>query len=113
MNARTINLVEQEQPLCIYCQERPGVTVDHVFARAWFGNAKPKVWMTVPACEECNKGRGDGAQRHMSADEEWLRTTIASEYNASKHPTAKGPIDSEIGFGVAGRSHCQIGTNPQ
>jgi hypothetical protein len=96
MSAGDDNTAESEQEFCIYCQERPAATVDHVFARAWFGTAKPKVWMTVPSCEECNQGRGDGEQRHMSADEEWLRTIIASEHNASKHPTAKRLIEGEI-----------------
>src|SRR5207249_2713461 len=42
-----------KNPRCIYCQTRPGTTVDHVFARAFFGSVQPGFSMKAPSCREC------------------------------------------------------------
>src|SRR4051812_1118694 len=43
--------------VCIYCQQRPGTTKDHVFPFAWYPTTTPaKVQRrTVPCCPECNQ----------------------------------------------------------
>lgn len=40
--------------LCVYCAERPSVTGDHVFARAFFTKASRDNLPQVPTCEPCN-----------------------------------------------------------
>jgi len=42
--------------ICIYCQERPGTTRDHVFPLAWYPTTTPATVQrrTVPCCPECN-----------------------------------------------------------
>jgi len=43
--------------VCVYCQEQPGTTRDHVFPFAWFPTTTPARIQkrTVPCCPECNK----------------------------------------------------------
>src|SRR3954467_8816744 len=43
--------------VCIYCQQRPGTTKEHVFPFAWYPTTTPaKVQRrTVPCCPECNQ----------------------------------------------------------
>jgi hypothetical protein len=89
--AKLINL-----GLCAYCNERPAVNAEHVVARGFFPKPRPGGLVKVPACRECNAGRGDGASRNMSDDEEYARTFMASEAGASRHPDAKALIDGEI-----------------
>src|SRR5687767_6921400 len=82
--------------LCIYCQERTADTVEHVVARCFFGTMPPRCAIKVPACRECNEGRGDGNQRHMTLDEEYVRTIFANEVNSADHPVAKQLLLNEI-----------------
>ena len=83
-------------PLCAYCQERPGVTVEHVVARCFFGSVPPKRAIKVPACRECNEGRGDGGQRPLTMDEEYVRTVLALEHRSSDHRVAANLLTNEI-----------------
>jgi hypothetical protein len=83
-----------KNPLCIYCQKRPGTTEDHAFARAFFGSKAPEFSMKVPSCPECNRGKGDGSDRDMSVDEEYVRTLFVA--GAQSHPTANRLIQEEI-----------------
>lgn len=83
-----------KNPICIYCQKRAGTTVDHVFGRCFFGSVMPEFSMKVPSCRECNSGKGDGSDRDMSADEEYVRTLFAAV--GSNHPAAARLILGEI-----------------
>ena len=83
-------------PLCIYCQDRPANTVEHVIARAFFGSMQPRRAIKVPACAECNGGRGDGGRRPLTMDEEYVRTVLASELNSSNHPVAAKLLTNEV-----------------
>lgn len=42
--------------MCVFCAERPAVTKDHVPPKGIFARPLPADLITVPACEECNKG---------------------------------------------------------
>lgn len=89
-----INYRFPKNPLCIYCQIRPGTTEDHVFSRAFFGAVQPEFAMKVPACRECNNGKGDGTNREMCKDEEYVRTIFTAA--GQQHPTAARLIKGEI-----------------
>jgi hypothetical protein len=91
-----------KNPLCVYCQKRPGTTVDHVFARAFFGTVMPEFSMKAPSCIECNQGKGDGSDLNMSADEEHVRTLFTAM--AQSHPTAKRLIQKEVRRSLARNS---------
>jgi len=41
---------------CVYCGTKPGSTNDHVPPDQMFPDPKPSNLITVPACDECNKG---------------------------------------------------------
>jgi hypothetical protein len=73
--------------VCVYCQDRPATTVDHVFAKGFFERPLPKM-LTVPVCDECNRGTGDGIARPMSMDEEYMRTALTMTEAAERHPVA-------------------------
>jgi hypothetical protein len=83
-------------PLCIYCQKRPAVEEEHVIAKGFFGTIPPKCYVKVPACKQCNSGRGDGQPRPMSMDEEYTRTVMANEERAAEHPVAAALLAGEI-----------------
>lgn len=85
----------EKNPLCIYCQQRPGDTEDHVFARSFFGQVQPEHAMKVPCCKECNQNCGDGEDRRMTLDEEWVRTIFAT-IGVGYHPAAARLLDNEI-----------------
>src|SRR5689334_9733821 len=82
--------------VCVYCQQRAADTVEHVVARCFFGSVPPKRAVKVPACRECNSGRGDGGIRPMTMDEEYVRTVLALEHRSSDHPVAMQLLSSEI-----------------
>src|SRR5262245_4067624 len=82
--------------ICIYCQARPAVNEEHVVAKCFFGGVAPKRYIKVPACRECNAGRGDGGDRPLSMDEEYVRTVMVMEKNASSHPVAAKLLKEEV-----------------
>lgn len=89
---QTANTVQ----LCIYCQQSEANSEEHVIARAFFGTMPPNRYVKVPACKECNEGRGDGGTRPMSQDEEYVRTVIAQEQRSARHPVAAKLLAEEI-----------------
>ena len=44
--------------------------------------------ITVPVCEDCNRGTGDGVDRPMSMDEEYMRTVLTMTEASERHPVA-------------------------
>lgn len=81
--------------LCIYCGIRPATDREHVFARGLF-RPVPNPPILVPACDECNKRRGDGGPRDMTLDEEYFRQTICSLDGSERNPVAAGLIDGAV-----------------
>lgn len=76
------NNLGRSVPLCVYCQERPGTTKDHVVPKAIYVPPYPSDLMTVPACEVCNndeKSKGD-------AD---LRDYLVLDKDGTTHPVAQ------------------------
>jgi len=47
----------KRKKLCHYCQERPGVTRDHIVPRARGGSNE--AWNIVPACVKCNSAKAN------------------------------------------------------
>ncbi|HZZ42704.1 MAG TPA: hypothetical protein VFE58_07180 [Tepidisphaeraceae bacterium] len=57
--------------------------------------------LTVPSCDMCNTGIGDGTKRPMSEDEEYMRTVMCmAASNAGPHPVVdaltQGPIIRQL-----------------
>ena len=47
-----------EEPYCVYCGLRPGITRDHVPPKSFFPKPRPSDLITIPACGSCNKDAG-------------------------------------------------------
>lgn len=45
--------------LCVYCAERPSVSVDHVFAKKFFLPSDRDGLPQVPACKQCNEEKSE------------------------------------------------------
>ena len=86
--------------LCSYCCQRLAVNREHVIARGFFPKPRPSGLPCVPACRECNAGRGDGEATDLSVDEEYVRTMMCAEVEASRHPDAMKLITNEIARSV-------------
>ena len=52
--------------------------------------------ITVPSCEECNSGKGDGIDRKMSLDEEYVRTVFCMSEPADRHPIAMKVLTESV-----------------
>jgi hypothetical protein len=81
--------------MCVYCNDRPAVDKEHVFARCLF-SPKPNPAITVPSCKECNAGKGDGIDRNMNLDEDYFRTFLCANKDCSDHPAAMELINGPI-----------------
>lgn len=44
--------------ICAYCNDRPGVTKDHIIPRALYQQRYPPNMLTARVCEECNQEKG-------------------------------------------------------
>jgi hypothetical protein len=82
--------------LCVYCSQRAAVNREHVIARGFFPKPRPGGLPSVPACRECNAGRGDGGTTDLSADEEYVRTVMSAEVGATRHPDAIKLMTNEV-----------------
>lgn len=86
---------ELPHPKCVYCQERDGLQVEHVVARAFFQPPLPVI-PKVPACRECNQLRGDGGARNMSDDEAYVRDRICMHIGTDDHPDARELLTTKV-----------------
>jgi hypothetical protein len=80
---------------CAYCLTRDVTTREHVVARAFFPTQPPDN-LTIPACEPCNSGTGDGFDRPMSQDEEYVRTVLAYHAGSWGHAAADELVRGKI-----------------
>lgn len=85
----------REAEPCVYCGTRPAEDREHVFAKAFF-NPRPNPTITVPACGECNKRRGDGGMRDMTLDEEYARTILCMMAGAEKNRTGARVLEQQV-----------------
>jgi hypothetical protein len=69
-----------EQALCVYCQQRPATTDDHIPPKQLWVKPRPSDLVTVPACLRCNKG--------FEKDDAYFRDCIALEQRSAQHPDA-------------------------
>jgi hypothetical protein len=58
--------------VCIYCQTRPATTVDHAPPKGLFAEPRPSNLITVPACDDCNKGFEKNDDYVLPIATEWL-----------------------------------------
>lgn len=58
--------------LCIYCQANPAKTGDHVPPKGLFPKPRPSNLITVPACENCNKGFKRDDEYFLNIALEWI-----------------------------------------
>jgi hypothetical protein len=72
--------------LCIYCNERPGITDDHVPPRSLFPEPRPSDLMTVPCCEQC---RVD-----LCSDDDYFKNTIVMRADVGSDPYATRVLES-------------------
>src|SRR5438105_95235 len=91
-----VGATSQSRQMCVYCHERLATTVEHVVAQGFFGSMQPKRAVKVPACRECNQGRGDGGPRPLTMDEEYVRTVLSTEARSLDHPVAAKLLANEI-----------------
>lgn len=84
------------KPMCVHCGIREGVTDDHVFPKCFFAKPRPDNLPTVPSCQECNTGQGDGGDRPMSEDEEYTRLIYTISDLAQDHPTVNELLDGPV-----------------
>lgn len=80
---------------CVYCNTRPATTREHVIARCFF-DKQPDYHIVVPTCPECNGGTGDGVDRPMSMDEEYVRTVLCLHAGSHGHPVADAIVWGKI-----------------
>ncbi len=52
--------------------------------------------LTVPVCKECNSGKGDGYDRPMSVDEEYVRNMLVIWDGAQEHTAAKTLFEDPV-----------------
>lgn len=69
--------------ICIYCQERPSDSADHVPPKLIFEFERPRPHdlRTVPSCFECN--------RSFSQDDEYLRLYLTQRQESEAHQSSK------------------------
>lgn len=88
-------------PACIYCQERPGTTKDHVVPTGIYDPPYPPNLMTVKACETCNiddKSKGDTD----------LRDYLVLDKDGCTHPTTEKNLHGKFKRSVQ-EGHSRIG----
>ena len=73
--------------LCIYCQTNHATTRDHITLRGLFREPRPSNLITVPACNDCNKGFGPD-------DDYFLR--LALDWGATECSDGKAVADSRL-----------------
>lgn len=66
---------------CIYCGAAEATTRDHIPPKSLYGKPRPSGLITVPSCEDCNRG--------FSLDDEYFRTVLALKEKAGDHPDAQ------------------------
>jgi hypothetical protein len=81
--------------LCVYCGIRPAVDREHVIARCIF-DVVPDPPIIVPTCVECNSGRGDGVDRKMSMDEEYMRQVLGAMQGVEDHPVGRKLVEGPV-----------------
>src|SRR5688572_13291308 len=87
----------KNRQMCVYCGVRPAVKQDHVIGRVFWESAKrPKKMITVPSCNECDNGTGDGGPYGMNIDENYLRDVVCLRHDAASHPTAKNLVGDNV-----------------
>jgi hypothetical protein len=64
--------------LCVYCGEARELTRDHVPPRCLFSKPRPQNLITVPCCNNCNRG--------LSKHDEYFRIAIAAGIDKEKFP---------------------------
>jgi hypothetical protein len=87
---------------CAYCLTRDASTREHVIARGFFAK-QPLDNLTVPTCEPCNSGSGDGIDRPLSQDEEYVRTVLAWHAGSWGHSAADELVRGKIARSFARR----------
>jgi hypothetical protein len=69
---------------CIYCGIRPAVKNEHVVGKVFFDKLPLDV-ITVPSCDECDKGKGDGGLCDFHLDEEYMRNVLCLKTDVGTH----------------------------
>jgi hypothetical protein len=80
---------------CVYCLERAATTREHIIARGFF-HKQPPHHLTVPTCAQCNSGTGDGIDRPMAMDEEYVRTVFCLHAGSQRHSVADAIVWDKI-----------------
>lgn len=74
--------------MCAYCGKALATTMDHAVPKCLFVPPLPTDMVTVPACDPCNKRKGE--------DEEYLRDVLVSDIWCSDHPVAKVLLEGKV-----------------
>jgi hypothetical protein len=72
--------------MCPYCGIREGTTEDHVIPRCLFSGDKPRTYIKVMACNECNNQK-------KSRDDDYLRDMLLVDVDSHDHPRAQALLD--------------------
>jgi NMD protein affecting ribosome stability and mRNA decay len=82
-------------PICTFCGTRPGKERGHVVPKCFF-DVLPLINLTVPACAECERGRGDGEPREIHLDEEYMANVLCMDVASERHAEARQLIEKRV-----------------
>lgn len=80
---------KRKKQTCVYCGIRPAVKREHVVAQVFFDKPLPTQMLTVPSCDACDSGRGDGGDCDFHVDEDYMAKVLCTRLNADRHPVVK------------------------
>ena len=82
--------------LCVYCGIRPAVKREHPVGKVFFDKL-PAQMITVPSCDECDSGTGDGGTTALHHDEEYMRNMLCMRDDiAETHPVAMKLMNTKV-----------------
>lgn len=73
--------MESSNDKCVYCGKDFPETMDHIPPKSLFPSPRPDNLITVPCCEQCNKG--------FEENDEYFRNVIVANERVSQQPEAK------------------------
>jgi hypothetical protein len=68
---------------------------EHVVGKVFF-KTLPEEMITVPSCNECDSGRGDGGPRDFHLDEEYARQAFCLRADMGSHPIANELMKGKV-----------------
>lgn len=85
-------MIVKDETLCVYCGGQ-ATTLDHIPPKCLFGKNRPSNLVTVPACDNCNKGacKDDEYAMRLAAVEGAERTEAGNDVNEAFERSLQRP----------------------